>query len=57
MSNQDLFNEFVKNYPDMKVNDYRPLWMDAVKGKPGITIWLDNGDVILYFPKEKEERD
>jgi len=49
-TNGEVFAEFKAKYPDMKVEDYRPLWDEFVKGKVGITIWLDNGDILLYFP-------
>lgn len=51
MTNRDIFAIFKSRYPDIKVDDYRPLWIEFVKDKEGITIWVDNGDMIMYFPK------
>lgn len=55
MTNKEIFNEFVKKYPDIKVSDYRPLCSDAVKVREGITIWLTNGDILLYFPDDSDK--
>lgn len=52
MTNEEIMNQFAEKYPDMNFIDYRPLIMDYVEGKEGIIIWLDNGDCIIYFPKE-----
>ena len=51
MTYGDILKDFRKKY-DINVNDYRPADMHFVEGKCGITIWTDNGDVLLYFPKE-----
>lgn len=54
MTNQDIYNIFRKRYSDMKVSDYRPLSDLFIPKGQGITIWADNNDVILFFPKEGE---
>ena len=51
MTNKDIMSIFKSRYPELKVDDYRPLWTEYVRDKKGITIWLDNGDILLYFPK------
>lgn len=51
MTNRDILDIFESRYPDIKVDDYRPLWDEFVKDKEGITIWLKNGDMLMYFPK------
>lgn len=53
-TNGEIFKEFCNKYPDIKVNDYRPLYLDFVKNLEGITVWTDNGDTFLYFPKKEE---
>lgn len=55
MTNEEIFSEFRKKFPDIKFSDYRPLCVDAVKEKQGITIWLSNGDIIFYFPDTSEK--
>ena len=53
MTNGEILEKFYKENPDMvdKVSDYRPLALDFVGDRVGITIWLKNDDIILYFPK------
>ena len=48
---------FRDKYPKIKVKDYRPLAPELfTKDLKGITIWLENGDVIQYYPKEAQEK-
>lgn len=54
----DLYKRFVKDYPKAKAVDYRPF----VEGylptrRPGIIIWLENGDVLVYMPKVAEKKE
>ena len=51
-TNGGIFKEFRDKYPDIKVNDYRPLYLGFVENLEGITIWTDKGDTFLYFPKK-----
>ena len=53
ITNGDLFNKFKTDYPDLEVEDYRPFHLDFVGDRLGITIWLKNGDILLYFPHIK----
>ena len=53
-TNGEIFNEFKSKYPDLKVKDYRPFWEGFAKNKAGVTIWFENGDMIFYFPEQKE---
>ena len=48
----DVLNKFNDEFPQAEVDDYRPLSDLFLKGKSGITIWLKNGDMIMYCPKE-----
>ena len=52
---REIMTHFNELYPDLTVIDFRPACFDFVTGMPGLTIWLDNGDVLLYFPRLKEE--
>lgn len=52
-TNGEIFKEFCNKYPDIKVNDYRPLYLGFVKDLEGITVFMDNGDTFLYFPKKE----
>ena len=49
----DIYKQFTKEFPKAEATDYRPY----VEGylpfrRPGIIVWLKNGDVIAYFPKK-----
>jgi len=40
---------------ELRVKDYRPLCPELfTHDLKGITIWLKNGDVIQYYPKEAQ---
>jgi len=51
LTNEEIYKLFLTRHPQAKVSDYRPLM--NVEGQ-GITVWLENGDVILYFPERDE---
>lgn len=54
MTNEEIYKKFCDlNIP---YNDYRPLYTECVNGRQGITVFLDNGDIILYFPKNQESK-
>ena len=51
MTNKEILDVFTERYPNVSVNDYRPIAdMYMPKGRQGITIWTDTNDVILFFP-------
>ncbi len=52
MTNEDLYRLFRSTYPEIKPVDYRPAESMFVKGRVGITIWTDNGDMLMYFPNQ-----
>ena len=55
ITNQDIFNQFTKAYPYLSVSDYRPISPNVfTKDRIGITVWLENGDIIQYYPKSIE---
>lgn len=51
LTNENIYHKFVETYPKLLIDDYRPLSVESTGNKVGITIWLKNGDVIHYFPK------
>lgn len=55
MTNGEIYDIFCKAYPDMHADDYRPLSKIWVGDKQGIAIFMDNGDILLYFPEVKDE--
>lgn len=58
MTNGEIFSCFRCNYPQMAsaVNDYRPLDIEGNSERQGITLYLKNGDIILYLPKAADNR-
>lgn len=57
MTYDDLLNKFHDVFPLAEVDDYRPICHELfTDGKVGITVWLKNGDVIEYYPAEREEQ-
>jgi len=56
LTHRDILNGFKATYPYLTVIDYRPICHELfTDDKLGITIWLENGDVIEYYPKVDEE--
>jgi hypothetical protein len=56
MTYYDLLDKFLESFPFAKVDDYRPICHELfTDDKVGITIWLENGDVIEYYPKQEEQ--
>lgn len=48
---KEILNKFEDSFPSVKVDDYRPICHELfTDDKEGITIWLDNGDVLEYYP-------
>ena len=58
MTYDELLDKFKETFPLAEIDDYRPVWPDLFQvGKVGVTIWLKNGDMVVYYPKvENEER-
>jgi len=54
MTNGDIFKLFKERFPELEVDDYRPLDHAFAEERSGITIWLKNGDMLLYFPNTEE---
>lgn len=52
---EEILNRFKDEFPLAKIDDYRPICHELfTNGKQGITIWLENGDTIEYYPKGGE---
>ena len=53
-----ILNKFEKAFPNSpKIDDYRPVCHELFEnGKVGITIWLANGDMVVYYPKQEGEK-
>lgn len=49
----DIYKQFRTDYPEMEVKDYRPFAEYYLPDNAiGIIVWLKNGDVLIYIPKE-----
>lgn len=56
MTIEECLDKFHDTFPFAEVDDYRPICHELFeKGKEGLTIWLKNGDMIVYYPKDKME--
>lgn len=51
MNFQDIADLFEDKYR-ANVDDFRPICDLFLEDKRGATLWLDNGDMIIYCPKE-----
>lgn len=52
----DLYKQFCKEFPKAKATDYRPYVEGLLPTRrQGIIVWLENGNVLVYIPKPKEE--
>lgn len=52
MTHDELLKKFHDAFPSAKVEDYRPICHEMfTDDRVGITIWLNNGDVIEYYPR------
>ena len=53
----DLYRQFKKEYPKADVIDFRPFVEGYLpRNRPGIIVWLKNGDVLVYIPKAQREK-
>lgn len=51
----DVINKFEDTFPFAKIDDFRPICHELFEeGKEGLTIWLENGDMIVYYPKQED---
>ena len=60
MTFDDLINKFEDTFPFAEIEDYRPACPELFEaGKVGLTIWLKNGAMVVYYPKQErgEEKD
>lgn len=56
MTINEALGKFKSICPSEKVDDFRPICHEMfTDGKEGLTIWLKNGDVIEYYPKQDKE--
>lgn len=56
--NEEILEIFKQQYPTTKIKDYRPLCPQLfTEGLQGITIWLENGDVIQYYPHQRVDKE
>jgi hypothetical protein len=51
---KDIMNLFNQRY-GIKIKDYRPASDMDVPYSAGIIVWTEEGDTMMYFPKEAVE--
>ena len=55
MTNRDIYKMFCNEYQNISVVDYRPLAGNVfTENRQGITLVMENGDILLYFPTRRE---
>ena len=58
MTFQECLNRFHDAFPNAEVDDYRPVCYEMFQeNKEGMTIWLKNGDMVVYYPKQEAENE
>lgn len=56
MTFDDLLDKFEGTFPFAEIDDYRPVCPEIFQAdKVGITIWLKNGDMVVYYPNTESE--
>ena len=54
MTYSEILDKFEDSFPFANVEDYRPVCNELFEdGKEGCTIWLDNGDMVVYYPNQE----
>ena len=54
MTYSEILDKFNDSFPFANVEDYRPICHELFEdGKEGCTIWLDNGDMVVYYPNQE----
>lgn len=54
MTNSEIMKIFRERY-GIKTQDYRPLHSLYIPDTEGIVIWTEQGDVLIFFPKQGDE--
>ena len=58
MTFDECLDKFHITFPSAEVDDYRPICHELFEeGKEGMTIWLKNGDMVVYYPKQEVENE
>ena len=55
MTYGEIYKQFTDEICGAPVDDYRPICKEMMPQTDGIIVWLKNGDVCVYYPKEVEE--
>ena len=56
MTYDELLFKFENAFPFAEIEDFRPVCPELFqKGKVGITIWLKNGDMVVYYPNTESD--
>lgn len=59
MTFKECLDKFHESFPLAEVDDYRPVCHELFEKdkKWGMTIWLKNGDMVVYYPKQETENE
>lgn len=57
MTFQECLHKFHDTFPNAEIDDYRPVCYEMFQeNKEGMTIWLKNGDMVVYYPQQEENQ-
>lgn len=57
MTYKEILDKFEASFPSAKIDDYRPVCHEIYEdGKVGCTIWLENGDMFVYYPAQEGDQ-
>lgn len=61
MTYEDIYDEFCKKFPNIKIEDYRPaveMYIPQLqKGIPNaIVVWLKDGSKVIYIAEKSETK-
>jgi hypothetical protein len=58
MTFKECLNKFHESFPLAEVDTYRPVCYEMFQAdRGGMTIWLKNGDMVVYYPKQEAKND
>lgn len=58
MTFNEVLDKFEDTFPAAEIDDYRPICHELFEdGKEGLTIWLTNGDMLVYYPNQADKEE
>lgn len=55
MMYSEIIRKVIDKVPGLRISDCRPFDQEFIpKSRPGLVVWAEDGDVIIYFPREEQ---